>query len=58
MEARNESSEMPADWLAVPPLAKASLNDVGAAVAEAEEDMPLISIPRLAECSQMVLLCI
>lgn len=58
MEARNESSEMPADWLAVPPLAKASLNDVGAAVAEAEEDMPLISIPRLEECSQMVLLCI
>ena len=47
MEARNESSEMPADWLAVPPWAIASLKDVGAAVAEVEEDMPMISILRL-----------
>lgn len=44
-EATKESREIPADSPAVPPRAKAPLNDVGAAVAEAEADMPVVFIP-------------
>ena len=40
----NESSEIPADSPAVPPRAKAPLNDVGSGVVEVGADMPVVAI--------------
>ena len=57
MEARNESSEMPADPPAVPPEAKASLNDVGTVFPEVEEHMS-IDFPRLEEMESKSPICI